>query len=303
MLRHFPSLVKEAAINLKKEDPWHLSAVVAFYVLLALPGLLVIILNAAGAYFGEDISDGRLVEGISDIAGDEAANAVQVIIDASSEAKRTFISTMFGIGTMIFGATGAFYHIQVSINKIWGVKPAPNTGLKKLLLDRIISFSFVLVMGMLMLVSFTVTTLISVLNDYIREVLPDFTVYFAYGLNELLSLAAVALFFALTYRYLPDAKIRWKTVWIGAFITAFLFITGKFFLGLYFGRVNPASAFGAAGSIVLIMLWVTYSALIFFFGAEFTCVYARRYGMGVKPKAHAVRVETKEEIVEYGKDA
>ena len=300
--RDIPSLILETGKAWNRDDPWRLSAIVAYYALLALPGLLVVIINSVGAVWGQEIVQGKVTEQIADLLGDDAARAIKVIVEETQEEDRSFVATIIGISTLIFGATGVFYHLQLSINRVWEIKPAPGTGIKKILIDRALSFAFVLVIGFLMLISFIITTAISVLNDFIRENLPDFTVYFAYGLNELFSFAIITLLFALMYRYLPDAKVRWRTVWIGAIITALLFVLGKFLLGLYFGQANPASAYGAAGSIVLIMLWVSYSSLIFFFGAEFTFVYSKRYGIGVEPKPHAIRIKKKVKVVEKGSE-
>jgi membrane protein len=300
--RDIPSLVLETGKSWSRDDPWRLSAVVAYYALLALPGLLVVIINSVGAIWGPEIVQGRVTAQIAEVIGEDAAGAIKVIVEETQEESRSFVATVIGIGTLIFGATGVFYHLQISINKVWEIKPVPGAGLKKVLIDRALSFAFVLVIGFLMLISFILTTAIGVLNDFIRANLPEFTVYFAYGLNELFSFAIITLLFALMYRFLPDAKVRWSTVWIGAIITAALFVLGKFLLGMYFGHSNPASAYGAAGSVVLILLWVSYSSLIFFFGAEFTFVYAKRYGLGVEPQSYAVRVKKKEVIVEKGSD-
>lgn len=301
--KHLPSLLIDSVKAWNRDDPWRLSAVVAYYALLALPGLLVIIINTVGAIWGEEIVQGHVTRQIAGAVGEDAAKAIQEIIKESQDESKSLIATLIGIGTLIFGATGVFYHLQISMNQVWEIKPAPGAGIKKIIIDRLLSFAFVLVIGFLLLVSFIVTTVITVLNDYIREVLPDFTVYFAIGMNELLSFAIITLLFALMFRFLPDARIRWKTVWIGSIITAFLFILGKFLMGLYFGQANPASAYGAAGSIVLILLWVSYSSLILFFGAEFTYVYAKRYGYGIQPKAHAWRVKKKEVVVERGEES
>jgi membrane protein len=154
----------------------------------------------------------------------------------------------------------------------------------KMILDRIRSFAFILAIGFLLLISFFITTAISALNDYIRSFLPDIIIYVAFALDILVSIAIITVLFALIFKYLPDAKIKWKTVWIGALITSILFVIGKFLLGVYFGEANPGSTYGAAGTIVLILLWVSYSCLILFFGAEFTWVFSKRYGLGIQSK-------------------
>jgi membrane protein len=295
-LRHLPSLFRATFFSWVKLDPWRLSTVVAFYAILTLPGLLVVILNALGAYFG-DFRQAGLVDRITEIAGEEAANAVQLIIEASGEETRGGISTLFGFGTLIFGAMGAFYHIQYSLNLIWEVKPGPEAGIKKFILDRLLGFSFLIIIGLLMYASFFITAALAVFSDYIDQSIPLFSSHSTIMLNEFLTFAALTVLFALMFRFLPDAKISWKNVWIGAIITSLLFVLGRLLMGLYFGRVNPATTFGAAGSVVLILLWVAYSAMIFFFGSQFTCEYAKKYGKGIVPKPHAVRVRRREEIV------
>lgn len=264
------------------DDPFRLSAVVAYYAILSLPGLLVIIINLVGSIWGTEIVQGKLTHEISEALGRDAAESIQAMMLETQTGNSSEIANVLGVGILIFGATGVFYHLQLSLNQIWRIKPDPNSNIIKMLVDRARSFAFILAIGFLLLISFLITTAISALNGYIRSVLPDIVLYFAYILDFLLSTGIVTILFALIFRYLPDTKIRWKTVWIGALITAVLFVLGKFLLGLYFGEADPGSTYGAAGTIVLILLWVSYSCLILFFGAEFTKVYANRYGMGIE---------------------
>jgi membrane protein len=189
---------------------------------------------------------------------------------------------VLGIGTLLFGATGVFYQLKISLNKIWKVDTTSQSRLWAILVDRLLSFAFVLVLGFLLLVSFVLTTAISMVSDYIRETMPDIFLYVAYSFDLVISIGLITLLFALIFKFLPDVKVKWKTVWIGALITSILFAIGKFLLGLYFGEAEPASTYGAAGTVVLVLLWVSYSSLILFFGAEFTYVYAERYGYGIK---------------------
>ncbi len=298
--RQLPSLLKETAVAWNDNNPWRLSAVVAYYAILSLPGLLVIVINSVGAIWGNDIVTGRLTGEISSVLGPKAAEAIKGIIEGTQGGNKSIISTIIGIATLIFGATGVFFHLQISLNQIWHIKPNPDSNVKKFLKDRLLSFAFVLIIGFLLLISFMVTAVMSFLSGYIESILPEAMVYIAFILNALLSLGIITVLFALMYRYLPDAKISWKTVWIGALITALLFTLGKFLLGIYFGKANPGSTYGAAGSIILILLWVSYSCLALFFGAEFTYVYAKRFGLGVEPAAHAMEVRQKEVVLEKG---
>ncbi|WP_282132253.1 YihY/virulence factor BrkB family protein [Cellulophaga baltica] len=287
-LKDLPSLIIDTYKAWDKANPWRLSAVVAYYAVLSLPALLIIIINIVGSIWGTDIVQGRLTSEISTALGSNAAESIETIIAGTQNKEENLISTIVGIGTLLFGATGVFYQLKLSLNEIWQIKPNPDANFWKLVTDRARSFAFILVIGFLLLVSFIVTAGISALNEYIRRVLPDILIYIAYFLDFTVSVSIITVLFALMFRYMPDAKIRWKTVWIGALITAVLFVIGKSLLGFYFGEANPGSTYGAAGTIVLILLWVSYSCLILFFGAEFTYIYAKRYGHKITPSYFAL---------------
>lgn len=286
---HLPSLLLQTFKAWINDDPFRLSAIIAYYAIISLPALLVIIINTVGAIWGVEIVQGELTEEFTAALGKEGAEAIQGIIRETQQTDKNTLATILGLGTLLFGATGVFYHLKLSLNEIWKVDADPNMDFWKMALDRAKSFAFILVIGFLLLVSFMLTAAISALNRYIREMLPDLLLYVAYFLDWLISIGIISVLFALMFKFLPDAKIRWKTVWIGAFLTAFLFVLGKMGLGIYFGQADPGSTYGAAGTIVLVLLWVSYSSLILFFGAEFTYVYAQRYGKGIdtsgKPSA------------------
>ncbi|SFB83327.1 membrane protein [Algibacter lectus] len=290
-LKELPSLIKETYTSWMADDPFRLSAIVAYYTVLALPALLVIIINVIGAIWGVEIVQGQVTDEISAALGKDAASAIENIISETQNSESNFLSTVIGIGTLLFGATGVFYQLKISLNEIWKIKTNPNAKIWKIITDRALSFAFILVIGFLLLVSFIVTAAISALNSYIRDALPDVLLYIAYVLDFTLSVGIISVLFALMFKYLPDAKIKWRTVWIGAILTAILFVVGKLLLGIYFGQADPGSTYGAAGSIVLILLWVSYSSLILFFGAEFTYVYAKRYGKGIEPKTIGIITE------------
>lgn len=289
-LKELPSLLSKTYKSWMADDPFRLSAIVAYYTVLALPALLVIIINVVGSIWGGiEIVQGQLTDEFTSALGKDAATAIEQIISETQDSDKNLLSTIIGIGTLLFGATGVFYQLKISLNEIWKIKPNPTASIWKIITDRAVSFAFILVIGFLLLVSFIVTAAISALNSYIRDVLPDVLLYVAYILDFVLSVGIISVLFALMFKYLPDAKIKWKTVWIGAILTAILFVIGKLLLGIYFGQADPGSTYGAAGSIVLILLWVSYSSLILFFGAEFTYVYAKRYGSGIEPKGIAVK--------------
>lgn len=286
-IKHLPSLIKDTVISWDRDDPWRLSAVVAYYAILSLPGLLVVIFNMLTYFWGAEIVEGQIYDEIESAMGASAANTMQSIFEGALDAEESLIATIIGIGALVFGATGVFYHLQISLNRVWEVKSVPKQGMLRYLIDRIRSFGFVLVIGFLLLVSFIISILLSALQDYIAVWVPQLSYYFIQMANIAISLAVVTVLFALIFKYLPDIKIGWRSVWSGAFIAALLFAIGKEVLTIYFSEASPGSVYGAAGSIIIILLWVTYSCLILLFGAEFTWVLTRRYGYRVEPKSHA----------------
>jgi membrane protein len=280
------------------EDPFRMSAVVAYYAVLSLPALLIIVINTVGAIWGVDIVTGELTGQISAALGADTAEYLRQIIINTHYSGKSTISTILGIATLLFGATGVFYHLKISINTIWELKLTDELTWPMLIKDRLISFSFVLVLGFLLLISFVVTTALSLLSDLILRSFQNIILIVAYLIDFSISFGAVTVLFALIFKYLPDANIRWKSVWLGALLTALLFVIGKFLMGIYFGVADPGSTYGAAGSIVLVLIWVSYSCLIFFFGAEFTKVISIRYGYGISPKSNYSRVKQKEVIID-----
>ena len=277
-LKHLPSLFVKTFNAWNDDDPWRLSAVVAYYAVLSLPGLIIILINIVGSIWGPEIVQGQLTHEIASVLGEDTAEIIKSIVAETLDKEKNIISTLIGIASIVFGATGVFYQLEISLNKIWKIDNSGKFNFKKLLTDRARSFAFILVIGFLLLISFIVSAVIAAINLYMKGLFPNVVVYVAYLLDLVLSLAVVTTLFALMFKYMPDTKIRWKTVWIGAFITAILFTLGKYLLGLYFSTSNPGSTYGAAGGIVLVLLWVSYSCLIFFFGAEFTRVFSLKYG-------------------------
>jgi membrane protein len=296
-LKTILSVLKDTVKNWNASDPWRLSAVVAYYAVLSLPGLLVIVINIAGAAFGEDAAQGRISEEIGNAMGSDTAGTIETMITNASAAENSTFATILGIATLIFGATGVFYQLQKSLNDIWNVKENPDAGVKKMLINRSLSFGLVLAIGFLLLISMLISTLLSVLSDFIRNILPDYMHFIFSMINFLVSFAIITFLFALIFKYLPDVKIRWKSTWVGAIVTSLLFVLGKFGLSFYFGKADPGSTYGATGSIILILLWVSYSCLILFFGAAFTRVYARTYGHPAEPKQYANKIKVIEKKV------
>lgn len=254
-----------------------MSAVVAYYSVLSLPALMIIIINVVGIIWGRELVQGEILREISYAMGPDTGEAIKTMISESRQEDKNFISSIIGIATLLYGATGVFNQFQISFNKIWEVTSEDSFNFLKLVLNRIKSFGFILIVGFLLLVSFILTSGISVLKDYIRSRLPDEVIYITYITDVILSIGIISVLFAIMFRFMPDKEIGWKEVWPGAIFTAFLFVIGKFLLGLYFGEAEPGSTYGAAGSVVLVLLWVFYSSLIVFFGAHFTKVYSDVY--------------------------
>ncbi|WP_194852235.1 YihY/virulence factor BrkB family protein [Nonlabens antarcticus] len=294
-LAHLPKLLWESAKEWNNDDVWQLSASIAYYAILSLPGLLIIIINIVGIIWDQEIATGRLTNDLAGFIGRDAAEGINDMLQTASY-DNGVVAALVGIGTLIFGATGLFYQLQVSLNKIWRLKINPDTPWWKILTDRAKSFGFILVVGFLILVSFVLSTVINMLQEVIKDNLPEYLIYLALGLNFLISVGIVSVLFGLMFRYLPDAEMHWKIIWPGAVLTALLFELGKFLLELYFSNSSPASAYGAAGIVVLLLLWVSYSALILFYGAEFVKVYAQHYFNGIEPNSKALKY--REEIIE-----
>lgn len=285
-------IFKRSFASWNKDEPFRLSAVVAYYALLSLPALLIIVINTAGYIFGEEAIQGKISSEIQNMLGPDSAEQVEVMITNASKQKNSLIASIISIGLLLFGATGAFFHLQKSLNIVWRVKEDPKNTLKRVLLDRATAFGMILVIAFLLLISLVMTALISELTNWFMQYLPDFLVYLFYVLEFLLSLLIITVLFALIFKVLPDVKVPWRVVWMGAFITALLFVIAKFGLGIYFGQTDPGSTYGAAGSIVLIMLWISYSCMILFFGAEFTKEYAHYYNIDPEPSSYSVKYVT-----------
>jgi membrane protein len=302
-IREVPSYLLASAKAWNRHDPWRLGAVVAYYAILSLPGLLVIVINSVGAIWGNEIVEGEINDQIAAWVGEDAAKYIATILESIQLSGQSFWATVIGIGVLLFGATGVFYHLQLSLNSMWDIRQDPKSNILKLLIDRTISFGFVLVIGFLLLMSFVVTALLTALSSYLESIWEPAYVLTAQILDFAISTGVIGLLFALMFRFLPDARVQWSTIWRASLATALLFNAGVFLLGFYFSKASPGTMYGAAGSVVVLLLWVSYACLIFFFGAAMIRVYAERYGDGIKPLPHAVRIREQEVVVEKGSDS
>jgi membrane protein len=300
-LREAPSFLKRSFQVWNARDPWRLSAVVAYYAILSLPGLLIIVINSVGAIYSEEIVRGEITGQIAEVVGNDAAKSVQSMLEVTQDTDRSFVATIISIGVLIFGATGLFFHLQLSLNTLWDIKQDPDSNILKFLIDRAISFGFVMVIGFLLLISFIISAGVTMLSDFLSGIWEPGWVVAAQVLDYGISTAVVTLLFALMFRFLPDARVRWATIWVGALVTAVLFNLGVYLLAYYFRLAEPGTVYGGAGSVVVILLWVSYACLILFFGAAMTRVYAENYGDGIHPLKHAMLVKSQEVILKKGK--
>ncbi len=295
ILRGIWMSLKGAARDFDTIDPFNKSIVISYYAILSLPGLMVILINIAGYFFGYEAVTGEISRQVEQVIGGNTGSDLENIVARASVDKKSSIASVLGVATLIFGATGVFYNLQQIFNSIWEVKVKPKGKILKLVKDRVFSFGLVLVIGFLLMVSLVLSAILSALSNWVSSNIGEgFQVVFRI-LDIIGSLGVITLLFAAMFKFLPDAEVRWKSVWTGAILTSLLFVVAKFLLGLYFGKSEPGSTYGAAGSIVLIMLWVSYAGIILLFGGMFTRVYANVMGHLTKPSDFAESADEAEQ--------
>jgi membrane protein len=275
-------LLKNTFQQWQEDKASRLAAALAYYMLFSLAPLLIIAIAIAGTIFGEEAARGQIVWQIQGFVGTNAAELIEKALQNANQPDITNIASLIGIAVLLFAASGVFAQLQDALNTIWAVQPKPGRPLLSFALKRILSFLMVLGSGIALLAFMGLSTAISILSQYQSSLLPGFGFIWQI-INFALSLGFITLLFALIYKFLPDVKIAWSDVWIGAIITALLFAIGNSLLGWYLRAAGLGSTYGAAGSLLLLLAWVYYSAQIFFFGAEFTQVYARHYGSKIIP--------------------
>jgi membrane protein len=283
-------LFKTAFKGWNEKDPFRESAVIAYYAIFSLPGLLVLVITIGGYFFGRDALSGHLHSQISGAMGNDTADQVQEMMNKASSSSASIWATIIGIITILFGATGVFVQLQKSLNIIWEVKAQPSkSGIWIFLKARLFSFGLILSIAFLLLVSLVITSILAAMSKWMEAHWPKYIMFLFQTANFLASLSIISVLFAMMFKLLPDAKIKWRYVWVGAFLTGLLFEIGQFGLGLYFGKAQPGSGYGAAGSVILILLWVSYSSMIVFYGAEFTKAFADHYHGYVAAGENAVK--------------
>ena len=282
-LRDLGKLFKTTFKEWNDKDPFRQSAVIAYYAVFSIPGLLVLIVSIAGYFFNHDVVTKNILEQVSTTMGADTAAQIQDILAKNSQTKSTIWGSILGIGILLAGATGVFVELQKTLNLIWEVKAEPKKGILPIIRIRLFSFGLILAIAFLLLISLVVSTVLAAVSNWISTDSSGLVAVVLNVVNFILSLGIISLLFALMFKILPDAKIKWKHVWLGSLLTGLLFTIGKSALAFYFGTAHPASGYGAAGSIILILLWVSYSSMILFFGAEFTATYASFYSGTVAP--------------------
>lgn len=282
-LRNIWKVLKLSFKDFSKDKISKLSAALAYYTIFSLPGILIIVTTLGDFFYGKQAVQGSIQRQISGFVGEAAAGQIQEVIRNAAISNKTGIATIVGIITLVFGATKMFGEIQDSLNLIWNLRAKPRRGWVKLVVNRLLSFSMVVSLGFLLLVSLVINGLVSALSSHLAAYFPQITISLVYVINLVLSFVITAILFGIIFKVLPDAMIHWADVTIGAVATTILFMAGKFAIGYYLGRSSVSNTYGAAGSVIVILLWIYYCAIILYFGAAFTKEYAQHYGRRIFP--------------------
>lgn len=267
------------------------SASLAYTTVFSFGPLLIVIIFLCSIFFGQEATQGRIYSQLQQFVGEDAALQLQTIIKNASVSGKGTVAAAIGIITLLFGATAVFAEIQDSINTVWGLKAKPSKGLWKMLRNRFLSFSVVVSLGFLLLVSLAISTIIEGLSDKLKASFPDVAVIIFYILDLLISFVVITALFAVIFKVLPDAKTKWKDILPGALASGILFMIGKFAISFYIGKSNVGTTYGAAGSLVVLLLWVYYSAMILYLGAEFAKAWSTHKGSSIQPNDYAVALK------------
>lgn len=283
-------LLKRSGLQWYEDEAPQKAASLAYYTLLSTAPLLLFTVTVAGFAFGDDAARGQVAQQVGSVVGPQAADAIQgVVRNAHNETSGT-LSSIIGVAVLLFGASGVFGELQTTMNAIWRVKPKPGRGVMGFLHDRFLSFTMVLGVAFMLLVSLVLSAALAAVGRFLSHSMPGGETIWQI-LNFAFSIAVITGLFGLIFKVIPDVEVRWRDVWVGSLVTAVLFSIGKFALGLYLGKSSFTSSYGAAGSIVALVVWVYYASQIVFMGAEFTQVYARMFGGNVEPSPQAVSVD------------
>lgn len=275
-----------------------LSASLSYFTVFSMAPMLFLIINFLGAFYGTEAVEGRLFFQLQKLVGSSAASQIQEMIASVHLKDESTFGTIIGAVILLVGATGVFTEIQSSINYIWSIRAVPKKGWLKFLINRLVSFSLIISLGFLMLVSLLVNALMDALGERLTSIFSEGTFYLMYAVNIAIIFVTISFFFTVIYKVLPDAKIHWKDAAKGAMFTTVLFLGGKFLIGYYIGNSQTTAIYGAAASLVILLTWIYYTSVILYFGAEFTKVYALQRGHGIQPHSNAVYIlkEEKKEV-------
>lgn len=276
------------------DKPFIYSSSIAYFAIFSLPAMAIITVMTAGSLYEDERVKTEMLSQISQLAGRNSAMEVERLMDTVIRTPESNLTKFISIATLLFSATTVFATLQESINAIWNIKPKPEKGVVKFLFNRLLSLAMVCSLGFLLLISLVADTLIALLKNFINYYLSGLAYYLIWMINTLISAGIITVVFALIYMVLPDAKIRLKYVWIGALLTALLFMLGKYLIGFYLSNSDITDSYGAAGSLVALLAWVYYSVLILLFGAEFTYAYTKHVGGKIRPSSHAVAIRVEE---------
>jgi membrane protein len=287
-------LLKNAVTAFLDDNAMKLSASLSYYTIFSLAPLLVVVISLISIFYGREAIEGQIYGQINNLIGKSAAVQIQETIKNINVSGKSTTGAIIGIVTLVFSATGVFIEIQDSINYVWSIKAKPKKGWFKYIKNRLLSFSLIISLGFLLLVSLILSAFLDLFNQQLERIFSDYTVYIAYAFNYVVVIGVITVLFGIIFKVLPDGELRWKDSFVGAAFTAILFIIGKFLISFYLGQSDVGSTYGAAGSVIVILLWVYYSSIILYFGAEFTKVYSKNFGTPIEPSPHAVFIVKEE---------
>jgi membrane protein len=285
-LRRIARLFRETFKEWQEDNASRIAAALAYYAVFSISPLLVIAIAIAGTFFGQQTAQTQIIQQLTDLVGEDGVQPVLMALDNINQPEIKGVASLISVGVLLLGASGFFAQLQDALNTVWKVKPQPGKGMKIFVRKRISSFLMVLAIGFLLILSLILSAVVSTLSKYQVDYLPGSAILWE-NLDFFVSLGLMTFIFGLMFKYVPDAKIVWKDVFVGSIMTAILFLFGKFLLGVYLSKGSLGSAYGAAGSLIVLLAWIYYSAQIILFGAEFTQVYSRIYGSKIRPSKHS----------------
>ncbi|MGB3546920.1 MAG: YihY/virulence factor BrkB family protein [Saprospiraceae bacterium] len=288
-LRSF-NFMKEVFANYAEDDALTMGAALAYYTVFSFAPLLVVIISVTGFFAGQEAMSGQMFEQLNGLLGAEAAATLQEIVKNAYISGNSIVATVIGVGTLIFAATGVFNALKTSLNKTWELQASPSGAIMGFIMDRLLSFSFVIGLGFMLLVSLVVNAVVIKFVDQISQMMPALGPTLLETVSFLIGFIVTTVIIALLFRFMPDARARWRDIWAGAIFTSALFTLGKFAIGFYIGNSDFGSTYGAAGALITLLVWTYYSSQIIFLGAEFTFVWAKWRGYPIRPGKHAKKI-------------